>query len=145
MTQNRKHNNNRPFKKVNYSNPYNILPPTDVLDEYERLSPGSVDELVEMAKKEQEHRHVWQEEHLKVHGRIHRWGQIFAFIYNIILLYGVWSIHEAGNTQLALKVFIINAGLMTLALFTTFIERRIMNRRPPRKFPAKSSNYKGKK
>jgi uncharacterized membrane protein len=149
-------NHKRDNKKFNnrpqHGNPYNILPPTNILEEYEDLAPGSVNKLVEMAKKEQEHRHEWQENHLMVHGKIHKWGQIFAFTYNVILLFVVLYIANTGNTELAVKLFTINAVLMGFALLVTFVERRIMNRRPPRRFPHKPSgnanpnsnpNYKG--
>lgn len=121
--------------KSHQGNPYNILPPTDILESYESTSPGSVKKLLEMATKEQEHRHAWQEEHLRVHGKIHKWGQIFAFSYNILLLLLVGYLIEGENHQLALQLFTINAFLMAFAILVTFIERRIMNRRPPRRFP----------
>ncbi len=140
-----KRDNKKFQKKAPYSNPYNILPSANILEEYENIAPGSVTKLIEMARKEQEHRHEWQDKHLVVHGKIHKWGQIFAFVYNLILLYAVWCIANSGNIDLALKLFVINACLMILALFVTFIERRVMNRRIPRKFPPKSPNYKGKK
>ncbi len=145
-------NHNKKDKKFNnrpqHGNPYNILPPTNVLEEYEDLAPGSVDKLLTMAKKEQDHRHEWQENHLLVHGKIHKWGQIFAFVYNVILLFVVIYIANTGNSNLALNLFIVNAILMAFALLVTFVERRIMNRRPPRRFPQKpagnnKSNYKG--
>lgn len=129
-------------KPKNHLNPYNILPPTEVLKGYESLSPGSIKKLLDMASKEQEHRHKWQEEHLKVHARIYKWGQILAFIYNILLLGLILYLVESGDNELALKLFLINAVLMTFAILVTFIERRVMNRKPPRRMPNRVSNKK---
>ncbi len=126
--------NNKRNNRSKHQNPYNILPPSKILDEYEDIAPGSVDKLLEMAAQEQEHRHVWQEEHLKVHSRIYKWGQIFAFAYNILLLLLIGVLIKDGNSELAVKLFTINAALMTFALLLTFVERRIMNRRAPRRF-----------
>ena len=131
-------NNNQGY----YVNPYNILPAPAVLEEYESIHSGSVSKLLEMAKKEQEHRHSWQEEHLKVHNRIYKWGQIFAFSYNILLLALIAYLIDGGEHKLAIKLFTINASLMAFAVLVTFLERKVMNRRPPRRLPKKYSNNK---
>jgi uncharacterized membrane protein len=134
-------NNNQ--RRNSHQNPHNILPSPSVLEEYESISPDSVDRLLDMAQKEQDHRHSWQEKHLNVHARIYKWGQIFALLYNIALLALVGSLIKDGNQELAVKLFVINATLMVFALLVTFVERRIMNRRPPRRLPKKYNNNHG--
>ena len=120
-----------------HNNPYNILPPANLLEEYEAVSGGSVKSLLEMARREQSHRQAWQDQHLKIHARIYKWGQIFAFLYNVILLGLVGYLIDIGNQDLAVKLFTINACVISFAILVTFAERRIMNRRPPRNFPKK--------
>lgn len=59
---------NRGYKKViNYKQSdinvirqkfKHILPPIDLINEYEEVSPGTLDKLLDMAKSEQNHRHM---------------------------------------------------------------------------------------
>lgn len=133
--------NNHRGGNTKQGNPYNILPPASVLEEYETIAPGSVDGLLDLAAREQDHRHDWQEAHLRIHSRIYKWGQIFAFAYNIALLFFVGHLINAGKEDLGLKIFTINAIVMVLALVITFTERKIMNRRPPRRFNKKHSKH----
>jgi uncharacterized membrane protein len=132
---NRRDNNRGGHTKQ--GNPFNILPPASVLEEYESIAPGSVDGLLDLAAKEQDHRHDWQEAHLRIHSRIYKWGQIFAFAYNIALLFFVGHLINIGKEELGIKIFTINAIVLVLALVITFTERKIMNRRTPRKFNKK--------
>jgi uncharacterized membrane protein len=130
---NRTHNrqsrpNQRPVKT-----PYNILPPVQILEDYEDAAPGSVNKLLEMAEKEQKHRHFWQDKFLRFHGFSYKLGLFFGFLYNVGLLYLVYDLINAGKEALALKLFIVNALLILFAIIATKIERRVTTRKPPRR------------
>jgi uncharacterized membrane protein len=112
---------------------HNLLPSPKVLESYEDIAPGSVSKLIEMTKKEQEHRHAWQDKYLKFHNFSYKIGLIFGFIYNIALLVLISNLIKEGNQDLALKLFAINAGLLIFAIVVTAIERRIVTRKPPRR------------
>jgi uncharacterized membrane protein len=114
-------------------NSYNILPAARILEEYENTAPGSVNKLMEMAKKEQEHRHSWQDSYLKSHNFTYRAGQLFGFVYNILLLYLIFKLVRSGDISSAIKFFVINTLLISLAILVTFTERKMTTRKPPRR------------
>lgn len=136
MKDNRRNNfrGNRDRRKGGFNgNPYNILPPSRILESYEQIAPGSVDKLLEMAKKEQEHRHSWQDKYLKSHNLSYRIGQFCGIIYNFAILYLVIHLIKTGEKDLAIKLFAINFGLMAFAILVTFVERKLVTRKPPRR------------
>jgi uncharacterized membrane protein len=122
-----RHNNRGNF------NSYNILPAARILEEYETTSSGSVNKLLEMAKKEQEHRHSWQDRYLTSHNFAYRTGQLFGFVYNLLLLYLVFKLIKNGEINTAIKIFVSNTLLIALAILITFTERKITTRKPPRR------------
>ena len=107
---NRSGHNPRNQGSQNSRNASNILPSSRVLESYEDIAPGSVNKLIDMAKKEQEHRHAWQDKYLRFHSFSYKTGLIFGFIYNVALLYLIYDLIKEGNQSLALKLFIINTG-----------------------------------
>jgi len=140
-------NNRRPDNRNNHStnqrggqrgsvpsrSSHNLLPSPKVLESYEDIAPGSVSKLIEMTKKEQEHRHAWQDKYLKFHSFSYKFGLCFGFVYNIALLFLVSNLIKEGNKDLAVKLFAINAGLIIFAVIVTAIERRVVTRKPPRR------------
>ena len=135
---NRRPNNQRPNNQRQQRSGYNVLPPARVLEDYEIAAPGSVSKLLELAQKEQEHRHSWQDRYLKFHNFSYKAGVFFGFIYNMALLWLIYDLIQQGSTALALKLFAINAALIAFAIVATKIERKITTRKPPRRtFPQK--------
>jgi len=112
---------------------HNLLPSPKILEEYENMAPGSVNKLLEMAKKEQDHRHSWQDRYLKLYNINYKIGLLFGFIYNVGLLFIIFNLVKQGNQPLALRLFVINALLITFAIIATNIERKIITRKPPRR------------
>ncbi|MFT6105797.1 MAG: putative membrane protein [Rickettsiales bacterium] len=133
---NRRPNTNNRNSRPNQRSPrtpYNILPPAAVLEDYEDAAPGSVNKLMDMAEKEQTHRHFWQDKFLKFHGFSYKIGLLCGFIYNFGLLFLVYTLVNEGRESLALKLFVINALLIAFAIVVTKIERRVTTRKPPRR------------
>ena len=124
-------NNNA--RNIQSKSPHNILPAPKILEEYEYLAPGSTNKLLEMAKKEQEHRHSWQDRYLKFHSFSYKIGLLFGFIYNVGLLFLIYNLIKQGDQSLALKLFVVNALLIVFAIIVTAIERKITTRKPPRR------------
>jgi uncharacterized membrane protein len=123
-------------------NPYNMLPSSKVLESYEAIAPGSVQKLIDMAKKEQDHRHSWQDKYLKFHNLSYRFGQFFGIIYNFALLFLVIHLIKIEEKSLAIKLFSINAGLIVFAILVTFVERKLITRKPPRRGPNNQNNQR---
>lgn len=128
--------NNRNKRPNNFRSPRGresleeILPSSPILEKFEDAIPGSVESLIDMAKKEQEHRHDWQSKYLKSHNISTRIGQVFGLVYNLGLLYVVYDLINTGEKELAIKLFTINAALMMFAILVTTFERKVFSRRP---------------
>ena len=122
----RSNNNSRNIQSKSY---HNLLPSPKVLEDYEDIAPGSTNKLLEMAKKEQEHRHSWQDKYLKFHSFSYKIGLLFGFIYNVGLLVLIFNLIKQGNHSLALKLFIINTAMIIFAIIVTSIERKITTRK----------------
>lgn len=135
--QNNNHHNNRRQRNSGHSN---MLPPARVLEHYENIEPGSVGKLMELAKKEQDHRHSWQDRYLKFHNFSYKSGILCGFIYNVALLALVYKLIEIGKTSLGLRLFVINAILIAFAITVTFVERRMVTRKPLRRNAGNNKN-----
>ena len=59
---------------------YSVLPPPAELAEYEKLMPGSVERLFNMAEREQAHRHQLEKELAAQEARYSHYGQITGFV-----------------------------------------------------------------
>lgn len=55
-----------------------ILPPIDVISEYENIHPGSLAKLIEMARSEQQHKHEIDRLAIDAYAKATKNGQIFA-------------------------------------------------------------------
>jgi len=89
--------------------------------------------LSELTKREQEHRHQWQDKFLKLNNTTFRAGQLFGLIYNLALLYLVYDLIQNGEKDLALKIFTLNIAIIAFALLVTTVERKILSRKPRRR------------
>lgn len=130
----RNNKNRKPSRRDNFSRQpetiENILPSSEILEKFEDAVPGSVADLIGMAKVEQKHRHDWQEKYLKSHNISTRIGQICGLIYNIILLGVVYNLINSGEKELAMNLFTINAVVIAFVVIVTTFERRVFSRRP---------------
>ncbi len=107
-----------------------VMPSSEILEQFEDAVPTSVADLIKMAEKEQKHRHNWQDNYLKSHSFTTRLGQVCGLIYNLFLLSFISKVYSEGDKEFALKIFLGNVVLMAfVALITTF-ERRVFSRRP---------------
>lgn len=57
-----------------------VLPPVDIMAEYEELNPGTVEKLMDMAQKEQNHRHSMDLLEIEKYNRASKLGRMFSLI-----------------------------------------------------------------
>ena len=130
----RNNRNRKPSRRENFSRQpetiENILPSSEILEKFEDAVPGSVSDLIEMARTEQKHRHNWQEKYLNSHNLSTRIGQICGLVYNVILLGVVYKLINSGEKELAMNLFKINAAVIAFVVVVTTFERRVFSRRP---------------
>ena len=58
-----------------------VLPPIDMLEHYEELNPGTLDKLLGMAEREQNHRHSIDLISMEKHNRANTLGKVFALVF----------------------------------------------------------------
>lgn len=106
-----------------------LLPPPSVLQAYESMSPGSVNRLLDMAEREQKHRHEWEKNQLKAQIKTHRLGQFFSLVSMAAIVFGAIHLTRLGNTQTASYIAI--GGFVTLILCALISARlKRLTRRP---------------
>lgn len=77
-----------------------VLPPIDMMEEYEEKYPGTFDKIFDMAEKEQNHRHTMDLLEIEKYNKASKMGRCFALIFIAIIsitsltmvLFGVWEI-----------------------------------------------------
>lgn len=74
-----------------------LLPPPELLERYEGISKGLSRDLIELVKREQEHRHNLQRKYF-FHFRC---GQIFGAMFLLYIIYMIFELARYGNFTLA--------------------------------------------
>jgi hypothetical protein len=75
----------------------------------------------------------------------YRVGQIFSITYQLSLLVLIYLLVTKGQQEMALKVFVINAGIVILSLVFSSIERVIYNasKRSKQNYRRRNSDHSG--
>lgn len=98
----------RSFYRKQYEH---VLPPIDVMEEYENLHPGTLAKLINMAEKEQLHRHQVELKNLEVYKNLTQKGRISAVIFVFIVCVTTIILAMVGNLMLA-GIFAVTAFLI---------------------------------
>ena len=114
---------------------HSILPPPHILQEYERLSEGATDRLIELAEIEQSHRHDWEDACLRGYIKSHRIGQLFGVIIAIAILISASYLAINGDRQSAAIISISGFISLVINSIVTATTRRFD--RKPRKYTQK--------
>jgi len=67
-----------------------ILPPIDLISEYENIYPGTLQELINMAQKEQVHKHDIDLKNLKMQETVAKLTRICLLIFGICLVVSIF-------------------------------------------------------
>jgi len=90
-----------------------LLPPPELLERYENISKGLSKDLIDLIKKEQEHRHKLQDKYF-MHFRI---GQIFGGIFLLYIISMVFELAREGYIAMAYSMAGLFGFLIILILF----------------------------
>ena len=85
-----------------------ILPPIEMLEEYEELNPGTFEKLFNMAEKEQKHRHSMDLLTTEKYIRATHLGRMFALVFVILVAITTLTLVVAGSI-ISSSVFAISA------------------------------------
>lgn len=86
--------------------------------------------LIDLTKREQDHRHKLQENQQKANNSSYFIGMIFGTIYNFALLYLIYNLINQGYRSLAFKLFFVNAFLILSCFGLLTFSRKISTRKP---------------
>lgn len=116
-----------------------MLPPLDLLEEYEEQYPGTFDKLLNMAQKEQEHRHAIEILALEKCAYASKMGRIFSAILVALIITGTFMLVVYGAMFMA-ALFVLAAFscIMFVSYFTSF-------RRPKNKWGKNEGKYNNKR
>ncbi len=94
-----------------------VLPPIDMIEQYEDLNPGTLEQLLYMAEKEQNHRHSMELLITEKYIRAMRIGRMSAFVFVIIISITTLMLALDNNINLA-AIFAISAfACITISSF----------------------------
>jgi uncharacterized membrane protein len=105
-------------------------------------SPIERNVLIDLTKKEQDHRHKLQENQQKANNSSYFFGMILGVIYNLSLLYLIYDLINDGYRALALKLFIINAFLILSCFGLLTFSRKLSFKKPFNKNYDNRRNFK---
>lgn len=103
-----------------------MLPSPAILESYEEVRPGTVDDLVAMVKKEQKHRHAYENKMLQAQIYTKRFGQLLAFTLAIIIIYSAISFASDAMYYMAAAVLVCGFGFLS---FVHFIPKLLFRKR----------------
>ena len=73
-----------------------------VLEVFESSHPGSMEKIIQMAEREQKHKHAYEISHLQSYARSRMFGQIISFIALLLISYVTMKMALEGNTNMAI-------------------------------------------
>ena len=86
-----------------------LLPPPEILVKYEELGIG--EDLINLIKKEQEHRHILQNKYF----RVYLFGQILGFLTFLLFIYEIFKL---------VRIDYIREAYIMFGLFASYIKIR---------------------
>ena len=112
-----------------------LLPDIDIMAEYEEMSPGTINKIFDMAKKEQNHRHSIDLLNIEKHARAIKMGRIFSLV--------VVAIIAIATIILALNEYYIISSVFSVAAFAAIGIVSIIQsgKRFDNKFVRKNNNH----
>lgn len=123
-----------------------ILPPMEIMAEYEELNPGTIDKILDMAQKEQNHRHSMDLLTIEKYNRASKLGRKSALILVAIIALAVVILAFGEHYMIASILAIAAFGAVGVASFV-HAKQRPVNKVFHKNFDPKykNPNYKGKK
>jgi len=114
------------------------LPPIDLIEEYEEIYPGTLERLMEIAKKEQEHRHTADLLAISEYNKAIRFGKIMSMVLITILAITTFVLAIAADPIVA-ATFSLSA--FAAIAFVSFIYTKDSSHKNLVKFPAERTNH----
>lgn len=106
-----------------------LLPPVSVISSYEDIAPGTLQKIVAIAEKEQEHKHAIEKMSMIAYEKARRLGALFGLTIALSISYVTFEMSK----------FSVNKSLVFAAIgFGAMVAMTLLT-------PAKRNNYEGNK
>lgn len=92
-----------------------VLPSPEVLEAYDYVVEGSAEQILEMFRAEQEHRHQWEINALKTHHFSTLLGQFLGFLICVAVFVSASIIGIYGSQVLAATVWVFGLAIIVMA------------------------------
>lgn len=108
-----------------------ILPPIDLIEEYENMYPGTIARMLAMAEKEQEHRHKKEKQNILVYAKNIRNARISIMLFLIIvaLITGFLARENLYVASIFATALFLTISIGIVLISSPFGSRRVSNRR----------------
>ncbi|MDR2527152.1 MAG: DUF2335 domain-containing protein [Rickettsiales bacterium] len=104
-------NNNNNYNSNNQKEP--LLPPPELLRRYDEVYKGLSNELLDLVKKEQKHRHKIQERYLMQF----RIGQIAGIVFLSYIFYAIFDFLKMGHTGIAYSLLLLLSLILLMSIY----------------------------
>lgn len=110
-TQSNKPNKNRP----RHSRPIEMLPDPSILESYDYVVEGAAEQILEMFRLEQQHRHEWEKRALQSYTISSVLGQVLGFIIAISVFTSAAVIGLYGDSAIAAFVWVFGMSIIMMS------------------------------
>lgn len=99
-----------------------ILPPIDLISQYEDINPGTLAKLTAMTEKEQAHKHELEKKLIDEQAKAIKLGQLFGSISLVTICTTIAVSLLASNLKLV--AYVLGAVIISLVLILYFVQRK---------------------
>lgn len=117
-----------------------ILPPIEMLEHYEELNPGTLDKLLDMAQKEQNHRHSIDLITIEKYNKATNLGRIFSLIF--VALISITSLMLAAVGSIFVAAIFAFSAFACITIASYFYSENFLARKTDKFNTSNSKSYK---
>ena len=146
-------NLNKGFIKSSYANKddidlhkkkyQHVLPPVDMIEYYEELYPGTLEKLLDMAEREQNHRHSMDLIVMEKYNRATKLGRIFSLVF--VALVSFTSIALSAMHEIMFASIFAFSAFTSIVLVSYFYSRNSVMKEVSRSKKIRNKNFKNKR
>ena len=121
-----------------------VLPDPETLEAYNYVIEGSAQEILEMFKAEQKHRHSWETRSLKVHLFSTILGQCLGFLIAVAIFASATIIGMFGDATVGAFIWVFGMAIVTMSALVWWYAKSL-GQRPLFARPSLRASYRPEK
>ena len=140
MSENNRNRNANP-NRARQKNGVEILPHPETLEAYNYVVDGSAKMILDMFTREQEHRHAWEKNALRLHSFSTILGQSLGFLIAIAIFASAIIIGIYGDSTVASFIWVFGMAIIVMAGLV-WLYAKSMGQRPLFARPAMRAHFR---